>query len=304
MTAFVKVIQVEEYHQHIPLSLKDQQIGHIHSKFNNGFNIKMGEKLLFIGTVKNGQLPFGIHVSYQHMQELLSEVDRHSIFVWQEDEQQIRCLTESFSIQLKGGNSFDHPLPQVNSSRMLNYVTDVLTVLLETNEPTGFGLMIETYMFDYVQDKLPKSKVEQQLNTLIESVFSDDRQKTEDVLRYFIGRGKGLTPSGDDLLVGMLSIHVACEFCSTVFMDVLQDLITNESLTTDVAKEYLCFAVKGSFSSSVVAIINDIKQENKSTLAIHLRELLEMGHSSGIDTAFGMLIGMLALRRQHLWEKR
>ena len=46
---------------------------------------------------------------------------------------------------------------------------------------------------------------ESYLIMLIEVVMSSDERLIEEALRYFLGRGKGLTPSGDDMIVGILA---------------------------------------------------------------------------------------------------
>lgn len=40
-------------------------------------------------------------------------------------------------------------------------------------------------------------------------LYSGDAGKRTEAISYFIGRGKGLTPSGDDLLVGALAADAA-----------------------------------------------------------------------------------------------
>ncbi|MDW0109850.1 hypothetical protein [Sporosarcina aquimarina] len=68
------ILQAEGYEQNIPLLLTRQPAGRVHSVFQNGVNIRMGKKLFFIGTTKNGQLPFGIHLAQNQLQELLEVI--------------------------------------------------------------------------------------------------------------------------------------------------------------------------------------------------------------------------------------
>src|SRR5699024_3674221 len=141
--------------------------------------------------------------------------------------------------------------------------------------------------------------------SLMDVLFSDEKDDMENVLRYFIGRGKGLTPSGDDHLVGLLAIDVITGAFRPTFSNTIQSLISNESLTTDVGREYMKYALYGHFSSDVVQVTKNLFDENQDAeIREHMIKLLKLGHSSGVDTAFGMLIGMLALRRKKVWEKK
>lgn len=43
-------------------ALAQRPTGRVHSIFENGINLAMGDALIFVGTTKNGRLPFGIHM--------------------------------------------------------------------------------------------------------------------------------------------------------------------------------------------------------------------------------------------------
>ncbi|MCP6565375.1 DUF2877 domain-containing protein, partial [Klebsiella pneumoniae] len=60
--------------------------------------------------------------------------------------------------------------------------------------------------------------------------------KTE--LRYLIGRGQGLTPSGDDMLVGMLFVHFIRPFIQPQHLTEIEQLV-DEPLTTLVSQTFL-----------------------------------------------------------------
>lgn len=290
------IFYAEEYHQHIPLSFPDKQGGKVHSTFANGLNISFGDRLLFIGTKKNGQLPFGIHLQMDALKQLLALIRKQESFVWDATKQQLHGVTAPVIVSLQNATPFTNELPHIPVHFILASFPTILSVVMEEGEQTGLDIVAESFLWEYAQQIDPQTEVEQKMRYLLAHISSKNRQEIVSVLRYFIGRGKGLTPSGDDTFVGLLAVHHAANICSPSFLALLTELVEKERLTTDVGREYLRYALKGNFSSTIVDIMNDIKEENTTMLALHLRELLSMGHHSGLDTAFGMLVGILALK--------
>lgn len=121
--------------------------------------------------------------------------------------------------------------------------------------------------------------------------FIDIRES--DFPRSIVGKGLGLTPSGDDVLVGLLAILIS--------MDKEKDLIKkincfilNEAKdrTTDISYEYLYYASKGKFSKDVKIMCESILIGDKQQVIESVYRLIEVGHTSGFDTLNGILLGI------------
>jgi hypothetical protein len=122
---------------------------------------------------------------------------------------------------------------------------------------------------------------------------------TETALKPLIGLGSGLTPSGDDLLVGCLAglwctvqdRNERLQFVSSLGQIILPLLAE----TNEISGTYLYHAVQGQVSSRLVNLAEVICQ-GKSTE--HLLEMAEaamkVGHTSGMDAVSGMLVGFAA----------
>lgn len=301
MNAGKVVVKVEEYEQHIPLLLATQPVGSVHSVFHNGVNIRMGEQLFFIGTTRNGQLPFGIHLSQHAVREVLETIHLDSVITWKPDQQRFVIDDGLLTISLVNAVSFNWQIPKhdVQKETQADNLFMLLTSLLNEPRITGLTVNIETFITNYLEKSDTNETTEAHIRKLLLAVQSTDREEIESVLRYFLGRGQGLTPSGDDHLVGLLAIHTATGLLSPEFVNVLKRLVYYEKLTTDIGREYLLYAMQGRFSSDVVKLTSALTEETDIyMLKPLLSELLEMGHSSGIDTVFGMLLGLLALRRR------
>ncbi|WP_232733068.1 oxamate carbamoyltransferase subunit AllH family protein, partial [Lysinibacillus xylanilyticus] len=107
----------------------------------------------------------------------------------------------------------------------------------------------------------------------------DPTQNLEKTFRYFIGRGQGLTPTGDDILVGILYGHFLNNFIEQKHLETLKALI-KEPLTTIVSKRFLTCALDGVFSSKITVLQHDPSLES-------MKSLIEVGSSSGMDTLYG-----------------
>jgi len=129
---------------------------------------------------------------------------------------------------------------------------------------------------------------------LAEGLRRGDADRFVDGARRLIGLGEGLTPAGDDLLVG--SLAVARRFRQDFLLDnpgIAQALAdTARAGTTLVAREFLLEALEGRFSEIVIALLTaaDVPRARAA-----LDDLLELGATSGADTATGVRLAVEAL---------
>lgn len=103
--------------------------------------------------------------------------------------------------------------------------------------------------------------------------------------RWLIGRGPGLTPSGDDMLTGMLAVFVATGMPVHLFLPPADQLAL---LTTSVSCSYLNSARLGEFSTPVLRLMRDLQTGQDADRA--LRRLLAVGHTSGADIVSGIAL--------------
>jgi hypothetical protein len=109
-----------------------------------------------------------------------------------------------------------------------------------------------------------------------------------------IGLGEGLTPAGDDCLVGALAVlsrHAATWLAEHA--EVRTALASaGERGTTTLGREFLLHALGGSFSEPILRLI----QARSAAEAVEgIEDLGRMGASSGADTLWGMRLALEAL---------
>jgi len=121
----------------------------------------------------------------------------------------------------------------------------------------------------------------------------DPRGVVDGALRL-IGLGEGLTPAGDDCLVGMLAVvHRFRPDALARHPDVARAVAAAaREGTTAVGREFLLHALAGSFSEAVIALAS---AGTEGAAREALADLLTMGATSGADTAVGMRLGLEAI---------
>lgn len=302
-----KLYKVEEYASDILLLFTPHQPAYIHSVFDNGLNIKVGERLVFIGMTKNGHAPFGIHLNKDSYDELKKELNPTDSIYWLPYEQSFFFSKGKINISYSQANMYPTTFDELaNPEEVLKKLESLLISLLEFDRFTGLEIDIEQFVLDFLTTNEASdhnSSLFNYLNLLTESLFHDNLEKTKKALRHLLGRGKGLTPSGDDHVVGLLALQASFRPFSLTFNQAVYELVNAESITTDVSKEYLFYAAQGKFSSSVINLLNQLAK-SQTVYQNELDELLKTGHSSGVDTAFGLLLGLLAIRRKNKCQKK
>ena len=103
--------------------------------------------------------------------------------------------------------------------------------------------------------------------------------------RWLIGRGPGLTPSGDDMLTGMLAVFIAAGIPVHLFLPPADQLA---QLTTSVSCSYLNSARVGEFSTPVLGVMRSLQTGRDAGHA--LRRLRTVGHTSGADMVLGIAL--------------
>ncbi|TCZ75698.1 DUF2877 domain-containing protein [Paenibacillus albiflavus] len=288
----------------LPLLHSGEQ-GYVHSVFQNGWNIRMGAGLIFIGSTKNGKLPFGIHLEDTHVPELISLIKKDEKVLY--DISMSSLLFSSFSIQLDPKDAYhsDIGLTIDQQEELLCLLNAFAAELLIHGQPTGAGISVDHFIECFIKEPHAScSDSERKVMQLMDAAQTQDLSQIDKVLRYWIGRGEGLTPSGDDMLAGMLAVDAVTGMFTDTFRLHLSELVEKEVLTTDISREYLKYALNQNFSSVVTGVLNALLQKDTDNLNERTRELLCVGHSSGLDTAFGILIGMLIIRRNSNWHKK
>ncbi len=110
-----------------------------------------------------------------------------------------------------------------------------------------------------------------------------------------IGLGPGLTPSGDDFLVGLFTMMNVREsplyshqsFCTEVVEKA-------KTLTNEISYMALKKASVGKVRESIIQLVNSVFYGEERDLNPSLNKVLNIGSSSGTDIALGLVCGLEA----------
>lgn len=147
-----------------------------------------------------------------------------------------------------------------------------------------------------------QARIKRELRNLADAAQCLDMQKTEQAASALIGLGAGLTPSGDDLLVGFMAGLWAIARQTGARRNFAQQfsqiLIRLSSKTNEISRTFLILAAQGQFSSSLLTLEKAIcLGAAPQSVCQAADELLQFGHTSGKDLATGLLAGLA------VWDK-
>lgn len=243
-----------------------------HSQFTNGVNLNVANRLLFLGDDQKGCVPFGIHLSkndFQHLNQLVN---------WQGPIKgtSTGLLIDGLKLTLEADSVYQNRLYCSDLGRLQGMVanTQVLGGYLKRT-----GLDFNPLMTELVFAK-----------------GNQTRETSLDFVTYYIGRGLGLTPAGDDFTIGLMAVESIQPFLPDDFRVVLSKALADKR-TTDVSESYLASASQGCFSSLVIDVIKGL-WERPEELAGAVLALADSGSTSGSDTLAGIYYGL-----QHIQDE-
>ncbi len=249
----------------------------VHSVFDHVVNVRVGEELLLLGPKDRAEVrdcPFGAALEigqWQQLQHGLADGSLPSRWDWSRPRGSFRAAGTTV-LQLDPRSwevAPPEPLPTLIGTALLALPADA-------PEP---GLL-QFYDASVAQEAVRRASAA----LAGDGPFSD--------VRWLIGRGPGLTPSGDDVLVGLMAGLGATGRLSARTALVLEDLLRRRGhgLTTDVSLAYLRCALRGELAGQVLAVVRALADGQPVGPAV--QRLLGHGHTSGSDLLWGLAVGL------------
>ncbi len=123
--------------------------------------------------------------------------------------------------------------------------------------------------------------------------------KAASALKPLIGLGPGLTPSGDDFIVGYLAglwSTAGVERSRRSFLSSIGNWLANSlNGTNEISCTYIRYAIEGEVSEPLAVLARRIAQgENMNDIKESIEAALQVGSTSGTDGVLGLLLGILA----------
>ena len=113
------------------------------------------------------------------------------------------------------------------------------------------------------------------------------------LVKALVGLGGGLTPSGDDCLVGLLAVlHVTVSLPCSAGSSVHEQFCQCVRLgTSQLSGEFLRCAFAGHFAEPLVMLMRALCAPETDIWQSYAATLAAVGHSSGVDAMLGIALG-------------
>jgi hypothetical protein len=152
----------------------------------------------------------------------------------------------------------------------------------------GFGALLRE---DVTHDPLGiLDAARPMLAELVVALETGDRRLAAEVATRLIGLGPGLTPSGDDVLVGIeAALHALAQPLAGFLALATDDL---EERTTALAATLLRHAGAGEFAERLQILLAALLGPDDETIPAAIERAVAWGATSGTDCLLGVLIGL------------
>lgn len=262
--------------QNLLIDNSEETNWHVHSKYKNSFNIQDERKqtLVVVTTTNYPFMPNGIYLEAVDFSRLLGTVEIGETITWKQNSLHF-SKNHLFLMHGKTYSSvveITHKICEASQEKLFSYTN---TILKETGSQNTLAQFIEA--------RHPFSEA-------IQLLCRKESIQQKKGLNFLLGRGAGLTPSGDDMIVGHLAARFLLKKESPILTNLLTELLTERSLTTDISKHYLLCAISGRFSEPVLRLVAVLMTESKEEqIESIVKSVIAVGHTSGVDLLAGFL---------------
>ena len=209
----------------------------------------------------------------------------------------LRFDSSPLTIDLRGARVWKCRVPELHADMRSDVVIQAWSSawdLLNKGQRLKQTEIVADDLFQLNIGSLLSQRISKPVMQLISSTEQFDIQGSILAAEKMIGLGPGVTPSGDDILIGFLASlwstagknQTQLSFIRS-FGDALMQIAKQ---TTEISCTYLYHATQGQFSSSLSNLAEGIASGNQVEKAIE--EAMQVGHSSGMDSVTGLLIGL------------
>ena len=264
----------------------------IQSIYRSVINITTSDGLLSVASPEGGGLPNGILADLGPDWRMIGLQPGMAVLA---DDARVRVPAVELEIQLEGAARwsprFATPRAPVatGTARWRRRAVATREIARARAVAGGFGPLLRQDTSH--RDRLGTVDVGRRIVTdLIAALEAGDRSMAAEVAIGLIGLGPGLTPSGDDALVGVETALHALDSPMAGFLGLALDDV--EDRTTALSATLLRHAAAGEFAERLHTLIGALLGSNDETIATAIARASAWGASSGTDCLFGVLIGL------------
>lgn len=256
---------------------------YVHSVFEHTFNLTNRQQttLVIVTGDRTKLLPGGLYLPQTEFTALQRQIRDVKQITFRQRTFQLETYQDCWN--LKVTETFNAKLD--SRPLMTQQIRNLKNACCQLDQETGFD-----YPFRQFLDltTAPYSKEILWLTTPVTVQWGVD---------FFIGRGRGLTPSGDDFLLGWLLID-RLTTKDEWLQEAISSRIQSEYYTTAVGRSYLAYGVQEKFSSALLSLVKYLQGVSiESSVVELLAAVIHYGNTSGIDCLSG-IVAALTVKQQ------
>ncbi len=275
----------------------------VQSVFPEAANLQSGSanRLLTVVTVDCADLPQAIRIDSPRGFSLMNRLHTGDRITCHNGI--LRDKKERLSIDLRQAKPWKCKLPRLDPEEITPLVSAAWTSVWQALDERQKHTSAEIYASELFQPDVPeRTPMSRLMSVHIRQLVSATRNLDSSIgtsVSRLIGLGQGLTPSGDDFLVGFLTA-LRCmagknKKRQAFFRDLRKMIVYYSHQTTDISRTYLYHATRGQVSSKLASLVEAIARgEGSERLLQVAKDAMQVGHSSGMETVAGLLIGLSA----------
>lgn len=269
----------------LPLYLKNKRIGKIHSKFNKGLNVQFEDSLIYISSVGMPLSAFGLNIDEDKLRQILYSTKINDVVVNKGGELVFYSTNEIINVDYKAIEEVNLKLPQIKCNPGDVSNTKLYNYLVNIDFQKYIGIELNEITCKYIKLLLDSHKSDSDINY--------------EIIKFFSGRGKGLTPSGDDILTGFTLALMSFDNFNK-FDTWIRSLKfgINKNRTTMISVAYIKALLEGYLSQNFIELVKLIDEEDRDVIERTIKKVQSFGHTSGNDTLFGFFLGLKFLIKQ------
>jgi len=266
--------------------LKNGVSGKVMGITSKGMFLNAGDRILFL-TDADYKSPFNVQIkSFAKINTLISTGEPW-IF-----NNQILTISKSIGIDIQQAAIW-HPStpPEIENTvfDQINRMEELFSRMSAIDAEKGWLFLSESLLSQIPIPDDEIARIRTFTNGFLLSVHNNDVGRALTCARSIIGRGGGLTPSGDDWISGFL-LYFARTGQQNPFIEELGQSLTSMAFkrTTKISANRIEAAMQGWSEELFLSVIDHIvtsKNIFNDEMVLHL---VNFGHSSGVDTCVGI----------------
>lgn len=292
---------ISEISQSVYPLLQENSRGKVFSVHKNVINLLINNQIISIQTNLLPRTPLALKIENSNINFFNLNIKAEDHVFLHQDSLVINQFVFMITHSEKWDSYLNDPVFDVSSidKNKLNVLYKALK-LFGKNEGLG---ELGTYYLSHMRDDKTLNSLSQEANSILkrmsDSFVIGNVKESANCGTALLGMGIGLTPSGDDFIIGLLSVlQLFKPKNKTIiaFHNALKTSIINSShKTTTISKGFLISACRGEFGEVFHKFYQAFSSEDDEQIFLKSIDFMKIGHSSGTDSLAGIAYGLVIL---------